>query len=513
MRIVLPTAHKVAENDMTIQEGTQQAVASMSAGYPLQNTFFDLSDAARAQSWLRASLSTIGKSLVGPRFSFAKVEGFEDKATEEDLAVLRDFYGLGAPSREFTNYRDFFTTGAKLYATAVSLSLGGFAAWEIRRNALGFPISFDYIPGFVRPNVDSNGAFLKPAFIQTLSSHLSVTASWDDPDDIVFFARPDFGGMAFSSDLEALVNFALPSDMHAAMSWLSMHKNRNAPLDGYWEADPSMSDESFKELQRILKKRYSGSQGYGRSPLVSRGALSFKRIQRGEDEAPYLGGRDYARQEIAAVTGVPGSKLGVTSEMNRASSREAKRDFYETQVEPLQALIEEATYSQVHVRLLGISGWRLKFGNPAFVNEIEQASIDKTYISSGVWSPNEVRANQGRDKRKGGDKFSDPTRQNLGGRTPVAEPDVPDPAEDEDPVEGSEPEEPRPNEQAAIAELRKWKRFAIRGIGRKRRKFESDILPADLCSTVQELLDSLGNSTNAIDAIFYAAEALLNSEE
>src|SRR3990170_743537 len=375
-----------------------------------RSAHWDLEDSARNLSWLRASLVAIGRSLVGPGYTFKKVEDFEDEADDKSLKKLKMFYGPGGSGdgfKKYKNFKDFYTTSGKFYATAVAIALGGSAAWEIKRDGItGTAVDFDYIPGYIEPNIDSDGSFMKPAFRQFLSSTGMEVAAWDNPEDVVFFSRPDFGGYPFSSDLEALATYTLPSDVYAALSWLGMHKNRNAPLDGYWIADPMMQDADFRKLEAMLRARYTGARNYGRAPILSRGNLEFKRVQRATEEAPYIEGRKHARQEVGAVTGVPNSKLGVND--GGAKSKEDKREYYESVVEPLQQLIEEVTYEQIHVREMNIRGWKLNFNNPAFLNEVEQASVDRTMWNIGVDSANEIRARRNQKPRKGGDTYFEP---------------------------------------------------------------------------------------------------------
>ena len=428
---------------------------------------WDIEDAARNVSWIRGSITAVANNLIGPGWKFVKVPEFQEEATDAALKKLQVFYGLGQ-SKKYKNFKDFYSTSGKFYATAIAIALGNFSAWEIRKDGLfGTPNGFDFIPGYIEPQIKDTGEFNTPAFIQYLSTTGLDHREWDDPNDIVFFARPDFGGYVFSSNLESLVQYTLPSDIYAEMSYLSMHKNRNSPLDGVWQADPSMSDEHFKKLEVLLRQRYSGARNYSKAPLLAKGGIEFKPSSRASEDAPYLAGRDYARQEMSAVTGVPGALLGVTAEMSRASSREAKRAYYETVVEPLQKMLEEGTYEQINIRLLGIRGWTIKFNNPAFVNEVEQASIDRTLWNIGARNANDIRVRDGEKPREGGDRFFEPTNMvPVGGKPDQQKPQgenpgapVLDPAT-ENPT-GQKPRPVRADEQAAQAELKKWRKVVI----------------------------------------------------
>lgn len=479
---------------------------------------WDLEDSARNLSWLRASLVAIGRSLVGPGYSFKKVEDFEDEATEENLKKLKMFYGPGGAGggfKRYKNFKDYYTTSGKFYATAVAIALGGQSAWEIKTDRItGEPVDFDYIPGYIEPNIDSSGAFVKPAFRQFLSVHGMEVASWDDPETIVFFSRPDFGGYPFSSDLEALATYTLPSDVYAALSWLGMHKNRNAPLDGYWIADDKMGDADFRKLEAMLRARYTGARNYGRSPILARGNLEFKRVQRATEEAPYVEGRKYARQEIGAVTGVPNSKLGVSE---GAKTKEDKREYYESVVEPLQQLIEEVTYEQIHVRAMNIRGWRLSFNNPAFLNEVEQASVDRTYWNIGESNANEIREARGKKPRKDGDVYYEPANMvpATGGKQVDVPAQGPNPGTSDSPTppseshpSGGKPRPVRADEQSLSEELRKWRVVALKRAKQNKpiKDFESDIIPVEIKKVIDKAIEVAGNNVDLLREIFRLAE-------
>lgn len=477
-----------------------------SGGETRRSVQWDIEDAMRNVAFLRGSMTAIANNLIAPGFTFSKVKEHEKEATDEALLQLKRFYGVGQP-KDYKNFKAFYTTSGKLYATAIAISAFGAASWEVVGDSLfGYPIGFEFIPGFVEPQIEKNGNFRKPAFVQYLSTTGFDRVEWNDPSKIIYFTRPDFGGLPFSSDLEALVNYTLPSDIYAALSWLSLHKNRNSPLDGYWLMDPGASQEAFDKFSQFLKGRYTGGGNYAKAPILAKGLIEFKPMRRADEEMPYSEGRDWARQEMAGVTHVPGSKLGVTRDLSMANSREAKKDYYETVIEPLQQTIEETTYEQAHVRLLGIRGWKLKFNNPAFVNEVEQASIDRTYWNMGVRSANEIRVRDGQEPRDGGDEYFEPTNmlpaeQGSRYRDPGEEEGNPS---EEDPT-GQKPRPVRADEQAMYDEIKKWRTVAIKQAKgeKKPKKFECNFISPALQFRIE---DAVEDANGDIELIKYAFE-------
>ncbi len=507
MRVYVPKARKPT-SVQSLPEMSSASGLMRSSSSTRRSTHWDILDSARNISWIRGSLSTIGKNLIGPYWTFVKVKEFEDEATPEALTALKRFYGVGV-KRDHKNIKDFYTTASKFYATAVSYVMGGFAGWELRKNKLGEYAGFDYVPGYIEPQIDDNGDFLSPAWRQFLSGSELQSASWNDPQDIVFFANPDFGGYPCSQDMEALVGYTLPSEIHAMLSYLSIHKNRSAPLDGTWEIDSNVDNDVFDKVYAMLRARYTGSGNYGRTPLLSKGTLKFNPARRFNEDAPYLEGRNYNRQEMAAVTNVPGSKLGVTQDLSMANSREAKRDYFETAIEPLQIIIEDTSYQQIHVDLLDIRGWKLSFNNPAFTNEIEQASIDRTYWNIGERSANEIRERGGKEPRDGGDEYFSPANMIPadGANDPIPDqPNDPVPPGTSNPA-GQKPRPPRADEQALLAELKKFKTVALKRMkeSKKPKKFETEIIPEALYMVLSSAIESV-ESEDEIKEIFMEVE-------
>ncbi len=470
---------------------------------------WDLQDAARNISWIRGSLTAVGKNIIGPGFKFVKVKEFEGEATERKLKELKRFYGLGV-AREKTNIKDFYSTLSKFFVTAFALQLGGHAAWELRNDELfgDTPVTFDYVPGYVEPQINVDGTFKSPAWKQFLTASESPAATWDKPDDLVIFATPDFGGHPWSSDLEALVAYTLPSELYAMKSYLSIHKNRNSPYDGFWIIDPNVSDEQWKATIKMISNQYKGSQNEGKNPIVGKGQLDWKPFSRNKEDAPWLQGRNYSRQEISGVTHVPGSKLGVTEDATLASSREFKREYHETVVEPIHAILEDATYEQIHVAKLGIRGWKIQFNNPAFVNELEQASIDRTYWNIGKVSANELRQRDGQEPREGGDEYFEPTNmvteEDRATGTVGARPNEPTENPGENNPAGQKPRPVRADEEGLGAEIRRWRKVELSRAkeGKKRKRFESEIIPEEVYSILNNALEKTGGDIDRIREIF-----------
>lgn len=242
----------------------------------------------------------------------------------------------------------------------------------------------------------------------------------------------------------------------------------------------------------------------GRNPIVAQGECSFKELQPMPENLPYQEARADTRDEILAVTGTTGAKLGLTRDLSNANLRETRREFHETSMIPIFLMLELAFYEQIHVREFDIKGWELKFNRPDFLTAVERATVDMRYHQMGVYNPNEIRYVQGLPPRSDpqGDMYFDqlhisPAGNNQGnppeGR-PV-EPDSPsqvgEPTNDnDDPERGDGHDDTSRDDNALIGELRKWRAFALKRVknGRQLRSYMSDIIPVELADLIQSNL-------------------------
>ena len=361
--------------------------------------------AYQSHSWTNATVNVVGRSIIGIGNSLVPDEEYEGYASAASKAKIKRF--LEFQNARYENIKDFVGFSSKIAQTAMSLRLLGQCAWEIVR-VNGVPVGFDIVSGFVRPNVDDHGNFLNPPFVATpwtAKSH-HETIGYELEDIAYFFDSGVTGNVTGETAYDSLAVTAIPSDLSAGTSYRELFYNSNAPYNGHWEVDSSVSNDDFDAFYNLLEDRYSGPENFGRNPLIIRGTVDFKPTQsRSSEDAPYLEGREFNRQEISAVTGVDGNKLGVTGASNKANMRETRREFHENVMRPLANWLEDEIYRQVFVRILGVKGWRLRFNRPDFMNALEQSTIDSRDIQSGILSPNEVRIRRGMDKREGGDEF------------------------------------------------------------------------------------------------------------
>ena len=474
-----------------------------------EEDILDLMDAVAVVPFLSASGAVVGRGVIGPGFDIVESE-LDAGGSERKRRRILDFFNYISPMQ--ANVKDVFSPLAKIYTTAFSFRIFGHAAWEVVRDKdTGAPLGFDVIPGVIKPNIEPDGKFKRPAYVQYLRvGGVESKSEFNSPEDVIFFAVPDFSGGVYMAELLSLSEYTLPSEIYAAIAYRSLHENRDAPYSGFWYTPTDIDDDTFTRFVGMVQSRYTGSQNYGRNPIIMKGEGGFKQVASVKDDAPYVEGRELNRSEIQASTGVPGAKYGIES---NADLRELRREFYESTLRPVMALLEESIYTNVCVRLFNAPEWRFKFRRPDFTTAIEDASIELRRIQWGQWSPNEARASRGEAPRDDGDYYLVPQNMNVmvdgkPGR-PENEP-VDDDAgnmepSDEDRVPDTQPPvQPDMEENAIDAELRVWRRFAIRVAGGRRfkRDFIPEVIPVQLGEYIVDVLAEIGDDPVEV-AVFF----------
>jgi len=475
-----------------------------------EEEILDLMDAVAVVPFLSASGAVVGRGVVGPGFDIVEAE-LDGGGSERKRRRILDFFNYISPMQ--ANVKDVFSPLAKIYTTAFSFRIFGHAAWEIVRDrGTGAPLGFDVIPGVVKPNIEADGTFKRPAYVQYLRvGGVESKSEFNSPEDVIFFAVPDYSGGVYMAELLALTEYTLPSEIYAAIAYRSLHENRDAPYSGFWYTPNDIDDDTFNRFVAMVNSRYTGSKNYGRNPIIMKGEGGFKAVASVKDDAPYVEGRELNRSEISASTGVPGAKYGIET---NTDMRELRREFYESTLRPMMSLLEESIYTNVCIRLFNAPEWKFRFKRPDFTTAIEDASIELRRIQWGQWSPNEARASRGEAPRDNGDYYLIPKNMDMVGPDgkpgrPENEPINDDEGDmapsDEDKVPGTQPPvQPDVEESVLVDEIRKWRKFALRVAGGKR--FKRDFVPSaideSLSGYIFNVLDELGDSVEDIAEFF-----------
>lgn len=348
--------------------------------------------------WLSGSLNQIAKTISGTGFSIVPTD-ISTPASDEIKGVekrLSSFFRNVYLKRRWDNVKDNITYTAKMQLTVLYILLFGQAAWEVVRDGRGAVVGFDFVHGMVVPQYDKKGYYTNPAykvypFNQNQKGKLEYV-EYESPQDLVMFSTPYLtGDLVGRTYLESLLEYTIPSDIYAARSYLSLHKNARNPA-GIWILK-DMDDDEWDSVTQMIDTYYKGPDNYGSSAIVTGNEVDFKEFRSSaKDDAPYLEGRNFVKGEVAAVTGVPTAKLGVSEDMDRSDLQVMKREFYETTVRPLTKLIEETIDEQVISRYFNSNEVKFEFRQPDFMTALERSTVARRFYESNAVSPDELRA-------------------------------------------------------------------------------------------------------------------------
>lgn len=485
----------------TLQAGTQAfKIDDLNPTVERFNEFWDMMETIEKHGYLRAAMSVVGRSTIGAWWSFRRHPIYGKNASERNKKRLYEFYMMN--TKQWDNIKDYQNLSYKLMIAVMYLRYFGQAAFNIIRDKEGNAVGFDFLHGLVVPNVDSSGRFKTTAFVQYISSDASAKIEFKNQRDIVYLVNPDWEGSPLGgSDIEALSEYTLPLDIYLQTAARDYMKNRDKP-EVVYSLPPDISDEAFDTFVRELEARQSGASNLGRNPIAVQGEFDIKELRPLPDALPYQDSRKDAREEVLAVTGVAGAKLGLSESISSANLRELRREFHETTLVPLFTTIEIAFYEQIHVREFGIPQWEFKFNRPDFLNAVEKATVHMRYRQIGVLNANEIRSEIGYEPREDeqGDDYEgqevedaneeedNPIQENPQGSPPEGregEPDDPsqigEPTlDDQDPPRGDQHnDQPR---ESILRELKTWKAFSLKRLKRGKiiREFRSDVIGKDI---------------------------------
>jgi len=460
----------VSESSLSSKAGKLLAVIENNDVLHRFILFNDIMDTLKVDGFFKASIDRLANSGVGAGWSIDKRDDFFTNAKEDNKKKLDNFYNYS--SSAWDNIKDFYGTPSKISAALIYLRFFGQAAFHVLKDESGKPLGFEFIYGFVYPNVDNEGKFKNPAFVQISLETKDVIAEYAS-DEVVFIVNPDISGRPYGDMLvESLSQYALPLDIYLQSAALSyMQKSRMPPA--IWEVPEGIGDDEFDELADYIEDQYEGPDNIGKVPLVVSGEIQVKRLESFPEDIPYLEARKQTREEIFTVIGTSARKLGLTEE---GLEKEDRREFFETTMIPLFKYVEDGFTKQVHNRLFNIKDWVFKFGRLDFLDSVERATVHMRYRQNGIFNANEIRLELGHGPRLDGDGdvYTDPpeNQKEEQGSPPEGREDRPDKPSDtgEPTIDDQDP--PRGDRRSlVIDELSAFQRFMINRWDSKREEY------------------------------------------
>lgn len=285
-----------------------------------------------------------------------------------------------------------------LEITFLHLELTGNAYWFIARDKKKNPVElWPLLP---------NGMAVVPDKDHFVIGYVYTTNGRQiplDPHDVVHhkYGNP----MDFRHGYSAVMagSTTIDADTHASIFNQRFFYNSAMP-DGFLTTDDTLDEKSFKRLKTEWMNTYGGAVNSHRTAILS-GGLQYKNLQIPQRDMEFLQGRNFNRDMIMALFGVPKSILGFDESMSRANADTAEYVFTKRIRVKMQRLTNRVTMDlapQFAKNLI------LSFTDP--VPE-DKAQVLDDMVSSlggtntvGFATPNEVRAKRGDLPVPGGDE-------------------------------------------------------------------------------------------------------------
>jgi len=313
---------------------------------------------------------------------------------------LSFLYGDSLP---LDNIHDYYSITSKLIGTLYQLFAFGSSAWFVKF-IRGVPVGFYQLFGIIVPNIDNEGKF-KPGEHKFSQYYKDSNGDWQqrkfkNTKGFIYFSMPAYATLLSQSMFLPLLNSDIPGDLMASTAYYSMFGNIDAPMYGYWEIDPNIDPDDYKEFKSLLGSRYTGAKNIGRTPIILRGSADFKEFKNDFwQQMPFKESREFALNNISSIAGQPPTVLGAVDTMNVDTLRELNKSYFMTRILPVYKMMEQVIYSQLFVRILNTPAYTIKFTTPSFMSDIEKATYYSKLLDRGVYSPNDVRGKLGEEPR------------------------------------------------------------------------------------------------------------------
>ncbi|MFA5138347.1 MAG: phage portal protein [Elusimicrobiota bacterium] len=365
-----------AFRDQVVKQGKavqRQAVFSGKQGlYPPID--FNIFDQMHEQtSWVRAVVGVITKAVTAKGWALRPLRPDADPARADELKA---FFSNPNPQDTLVEILDDITRDCFVFGNAFT---------EVVYGAQGRPRELWTLDApTLRLRVDEHGLIL--GYIQAQIGQQEIGF---EPREVMHFKLGTKGASLFG--LSPLASLILPvtvdkfAQVYNRAFFLNGAKVRGAFI---------MKDSTPEQVERnreYLKER-AKDLDLAHSDLILEGAVEVKQVGTTQKDMEFLSLREFTRNEILAVYGVPPAMVSIieTGNIGAGTGETQRQNFYEETIAPFQYRVAEKITKQVIRGGFGYDDWAFEF-NRRTIDEKEQAEILNIYLQAGVLKPEEVR--------------------------------------------------------------------------------------------------------------------------
>lgn len=312
----------------------------------------------------------------------------------EDHVALKLFYN---PNPFMTRY-DLFVTLMQ------HLELTGEAMWLLVKNNLKQVIGMVPLnPTKMNLKLGSNNM---PEYWEYNTGKNKIRL---ELDDVVFFKYPDPNDLYRGISPLRAAALTADTDYYATQWNKNFFVNAATPRTAF-VVDKPLTDEQYKRLKEMIEKRFKGIENAHKA-IILEGGLDVRPLQLSQKDMEFLELRKFSREEIAAVFGVPLTKLGLNDNANKATAYVNDYTFAKNTITPKLVMIKET----LNKYFLPLFEENLAFDFDSVIPKDEEFEVNKNvqYVKNNILTINEVRAELGYEPVDWGDEPAVPIMFNA----------------------------------------------------------------------------------------------------
>lgn len=363
-----------------VQKSSKQIVSHVLGLAPSEGIFPDVdfeifNQTYEQTSWVRAVVGVICKAVTARGYTLVPTKPNADPANAERLA---EFFANCNPNDTFLEILDDITRDEYVF---------GNAFLEVVYGSDGKPKELWNLDATtMRVKADQHGTIT--GYIQ--SPRWSSAGRVDfSPREVIHFKLGTKGATLYG--LSPLISLVLPVtvDRFAQVYNRSFFIN-GAKIRGAFIMKDATPEQVERNREYLQAKAKNPDQAH--ADLVLEGEIEYKQISVNQKDMEFLELREFTRNEILAVYGVPPSKVSIieTGNIGSGTGEHQTQTFYEETILPFQMRVAEKITKHIIRDGFGIMDWAFQFNKRA-IDEKDQAEIFNIYLQGGVLQPEEVR--------------------------------------------------------------------------------------------------------------------------
>jgi len=339
----------------------------------------------RQHPTVRAAIEKVSKTTVANGYRFVPVT-----------------HGEVIPPAKLDYLKKFFrqsNAGQLLRLTYKDILIYGEAFWLIvGAKGGGTPIKAMRLnPRYIDPHI-SNGVLLDWRYGPVMSDG-SETITYELGEIIHFTLDDPNSETAGLSLLESLQN-TVASDLFAIKYNEKFFEN--SASSGLILSMKSSDIGEVKRNREWLDQNYVGTDNAHR-PIILEGDIGVNKAGTTSQEMEFIAGRKLNREEILSALDVDPTKVGIHEHSNRSNAKESDNTFRTETVAPLQSIVEDEISNSFILGMLGWDDVLFEQQESAPRDQLDQMSLFKDAIQTGIFSINDVLDQLGRPHVPGGD--------------------------------------------------------------------------------------------------------------